>query len=191
MMLKLVHKMSKPDGLLYFPNVLSVDDERGLIKLFQDTSDWKTAGIRANRLVKHYGYNYPYTRKLELTPADPIPIEIQNIIQRVVKLSGLEHFQPDQAIVNRYLTNEGISPHIDHTDLFGDIVVSVSIGCRGTMRFRSNGQKYDIKVEPRSVYAMTGDARYKWTHEMLKSKSQCGTRFSITFRKINQKFLKK
>ena len=186
----------KPNGLLYFPDVLTVSEEQDLLSDLTLESDldpesvWKTAGARANRLVRHYGYNYPYTRKLELTPADPIPVSIIQIIHKLAQFPGLKDFHPDQAIINRYLTGEGISKHVDHVALFGDTVVSVSLGCNGKMRFRRDEESYDITVSRRSVYAMTGESRYDWTHEMPKSKSQCGVRFSITFREINHKYLK-
>lgn len=184
--------MPRPDGLVYKANFLSVEDERELLDyLVEDSATWNTAGPRANRVVKHYGYNYPYSRKLELTLAEPIPPIIVKIIQQLRTIPELRDFEPDQAIINRYLTGEGISKHIDHTELFGDTVVSVSIGCSANMRFRKDNAVHDQTVQRRSLYAMQRAARYEWTHEMCKSKAQCSTRFSITFRQVNIRYLKK
>lgn len=187
--------MSTPEGLLYYPNIIPIKEQDILTKILTNGSEidpeWKKAGHMANRLVRHYGYNYPYTRKLELTKADPIPDYIVDIVNRLITLPGLENFRPDQAIINRYLTGEGIGKHIDHTELFTDIVVSVSFGCKATMRFKKDSQTMDQVVTPGSAYAMTGSSRYEWTHEMVKSRTQCDTRFSITFREINQTYLKK
>jgi len=184
-----------PAGLIYIPNLLSVDEHKELLSILENDSessdDWKTAGHRANRLVRHYGYNYPYTAKQELTLADPIPSYMLSIIQKLrTTVPELADFNADQAIINRYLTGEGIGPHVDHTELFGNTVVSVSIGCETTMRFKKAGDTFDQIVKPRSAYAMTGDSRYGWTHEMPKSKRQCATRFSITFREVELKYLK-
>jgi len=186
-----------PSGLLYFSNVLPPELHSSLLLRLKEDSEkhaetsWKTAGHRASRIVRHFGYNYPYTAKLELTLSDPIPDYIVPVIGLIRQQKGLENFAPDQAIVNRYLTGEGISKHVDHTRLFGDTVVSVTIGSGATMRFRKDDQTYDQWVAPRSIYAMTGESRYDWTHEMVKSRAQSGTRFSITFRQVNLEYLKK
>jgi len=138
-----------PSGLLYIPDIIPQDTHPKLLKLLNDGSEgWKTAGHRANRLVRHYGYNYPYTSKLELTRADPIPEQIILLIRLLRQQPGLENFHPDQAIINRYLTNEGIGKHVDHTKLFGDTVVSVTIGAGATMRFRHENASFDQYVKP-------------------------------------------
>lgn len=185
-----------PQGLIYVPKFLSPEEHDKLLQILLNDSDrgkgWKTAGAKANRLVRHYGYNYPYTAKRQLTLADPIPDYIFQIIQKLrTSVPELSQFQPDQAIINRYLTGEGIGAHIDHTELFGDIVVSVSLGCQAKMRFRKGSAVFDQVVKPLSAYAMTGESRYDWTHEMPKSKSQRDTRFSITFRQVKLEYLKK
>ena len=183
--------MSPPEGLIYYPNLLTIEQEAALVTLFNSESDsWDTAGSRAARTVKHFGYTYPYTRKLELLPTTPITPEFYPLILEMRKVPGLEDFMPEQAIVNRYLKNQGISPHIDHPLLFGDIVVSISVGCSATMRFKKGSQGHDQNVAPRSLYAMTGPSRSEWTHEMCKRKSQCDTRYSITFRTVNHKYIK-
>jgi alkylated DNA repair dioxygenase AlkB len=187
-------KTVAPNGLLYFRNLLTPEEEKALLKELLDSTEydteWKTAGARANRRVRHFGYNYPYTRKLQLTLADPIPPSIVMIISKLLKIPGLKHFKPSQAIINRYLSGEGITKHIDHTELFGDTVVSVSLGCSANMVFRKDSESYTQTVTPGSAYAMIGESRYEWTHEMSKRKSQCDTRFSITFRDANMKYLK-
>jgi alkylated DNA repair dioxygenase AlkB len=48
-------------------------------------------------------------------------------------------------------------------------------------------ESVDIKLKRRSVVILTGDARYKWTHEISKSKNKnfcdIDPRISLTFRK--------
>jgi alkylated DNA repair dioxygenase AlkB len=184
----------KPDGLIYIRNFLDTDVHDEILHALDDDNrsgiNWKTAGARAVRQVKHYGYNYPYTRALVLTKADDIPEYMYPLIDKLNSI--LPDFMPDQAIVNRYLTGEGIGAHIDHPELFGDTVVSMSFGCGCTMKFveEGTGKTYEQKVEPGSVYAMTGPSRSNWTHEMVKSKRQCSTRYSITFRTVNQRYVK-
>src|SRR3989344_3129452 len=193
---KHVNLSAQPSGLIYVADLISREEESQLIEFFENDQKkhpWKTAGVRAVRLVKHYGYQYPYTRKLELKLSDPIPSVINDIIiQKLSKIDVLANFKPDQAIVNRYLSGQGISAHADHPELFGDTVVSISLGCKATMIFNKEGcNKFNQIVKPRSIYVMQGEARYEWTHEMLKTKTQCTTRYSVTFREINKEYVRK
>ena len=82
-----------------------------------------------------------------------------------------------QAIINLYHPGQGISDHIDLLDRYDDGIVGVSFigGC--VMRFGKpdHGQHRDplspkdnqytnLYLPPRSVVALVGDARYRWTH---------------------------
>ena len=83
-----------------------------------------------------------------------------------------------QAIVNLYRPGEGITPHVDLLNRFGDGIVGVSLGGGAAMRFEragtkgasetteleSGGQPYEVWLPPRSVLVLTGEARYEWTH---------------------------
>lgn len=88
-----------------------------------------------------------------------------------------------QVIINHYLPGEGITPHVDLLDRFGDGIIGVSLGGSCVMRFRKVDSKevglrsgYHQSDEPDSdevenvylpagsVYVMSGDARYGWTH---------------------------
>ena len=60
------------------------------------------------------------------------------------------------------------------------------------MTFRHKDLAEDVYVKADSLYVMTGDARYQWTHEMPSRKSDMvdgarvkrGRRVSITFRSV-------
>lgn len=81
-----------------------------------------------------------------------------------------------QAIINLYRPGEGIAPHIDLLNRFGDGIVGVSLGGGMAMRFEraqegagaeSEGQvgpPYEVWLPPRSVLVLAGEARYEWTH---------------------------
>ena len=63
------------------------------------------------------------------------------------------------------------------------------------MTFRNGKNVIKKYVKPNSVYIMTGDSRYKWTHEMPSTKSDKvddkkilrSRRVSITFRNVPNK----
>ena len=75
-----------------------------------------------------------------------------------------------QAIINLYHPGEGISDHIDLLDRYDDGIVGVSFISGCVMRFRKPDQKHqdpqytNLYLPPRTVVALVGDARYKWTH---------------------------
>lgn len=82
-----------------------------------------------------------------------------------------------QAIINLYHPGEGISDHVDLLDRYDDGIVGVSFISGCVMRFGKpdQGQHRDLLspkdhqytnlyLPPRSVVALVGDARYKWTH---------------------------
>ena len=84
-----------------------------------------------------------------------------------------------QAIINLYHPGEGISDHVDLLDRYDDGIVGVSFISGCVMRFAKpdHGHHHDplsstepdhqytnLYLPPRSVVALVGDARYKWTH---------------------------
>ncbi|EMD40332.1 hypothetical protein CERSUDRAFT_39618, partial [Gelatoporia subvermispora B] len=109
-----------------------------------------------------------------------------------------------QAIVNLYRPGEGISPHVDLLDRFGDGIVGVSLGGGCAMRFarvrKGGGGAEDeacaVYLPSGSVIVLSEEARYGWTHGIEKrmedlvedeDRRGCswiprGTRLSVTFR---------
>ena len=115
-----------------------------------------------------------------------------------------------QAIVNLYHPGEGISPHVDLLNRFGDGIVGVSLGSGTSMRFArgkrnvegdgagdGDGDHHEVWLPTRSVLVLTGEARYEWTHGIvprMKDKvedvagrdewqwQERGVRVSVTFR---------
>ncbi|KIY44677.1 hypothetical protein FISHEDRAFT_16695, partial [Fistulina hepatica ATCC 64428] len=107
-----------------------------------------------------------------------------------------------QAIINMYSPGEGISPHVDLLNRFGDGIVGVSLGSGTVMRFAKvdrldEPESWDVYLPSRSVFVLSGDARFRWTHEIERRTSdfvcaedmsaggmwlQRGVRISVTFR---------
>ena len=91
-----------------------------------------------------------------------------------------------QAIINLYWPGEGISPHVDLLDRYGDGIIGVSLGSGCAMRFakedsnesgdgKGDGSEPEPEPEPCALYlpkgsvlVMTEEARYKWTHGIEK-----------------------
>ena len=185
-------------GLHVVQNFLSESEEDDIV-IQVDGNDWSN---ELPRRVQHYGWRYDYTsRKIAASMRiGPLPDWAITIAHRLVD-SGCVQELPDQLIVNEYRGDQGISRHIDSTSSFADGVAMISLLEPWEMDFRrKNGrEKVTLKLERRSATILTGDARYRWTHEIPKRKTEPGVikpgnkkpsrvlrgrRISLTFRKV-------
>lgn len=77
-----------------------------------------------------------------------------------------------QAILNLYPPGEGITPHVDLPGRYADGIVGVSVtgGCVMTLErvgadMELGGpSRYDVYLPPRTVYVLSGPARWAWSH---------------------------
>jgi alkylated DNA repair dioxygenase AlkB len=72
---------------------------------------------------------------------------------------------PNQLVANEYQPGQGIFDHIDQ-DVFGDVVVSISLGSSAAMRFtRADADApQELLLEPRSLLVLSGEVRWHWKH---------------------------
>ena len=185
-------------GLRLVPNFLTETEEEEIIAEI-DRNDWN---CELKRRVQHYGWRYDYkSRQVDPTMRiGPLPEWANRVAQRLFN-SGYVPELPDQLIVNEYKANQGIAPHVDSPSSFADGVAMISLLETWEMEFRKKGGKDKVthKLERRSVAVLTGEARYGWTHELPKRKTEPGTvkpgnkkpsrvarhrRISLTFRKV-------
>ena len=177
----------KVPGLAYVRGFLTEVEEEKLVATI-DRSEWRSD---IKRRVQHYGWLYDYkARKVDPSMyLGPLPEWANRLGHRLVA-EGLVHQLPDQVIVNEYIENQGIHRHSD-ADSFADGIATISLLESWEMVFRENGTKRKVGqvLERRSVAVMSGDARYRWTHEIPKRKTahgrvKRGRRISLTFRKV-------
>jgi alkylated DNA repair dioxygenase AlkB len=186
-------KNEKVKGLFYFKDFKDIIESKDDLISFLDQRPWKSLSDSKNsRKVQHYGYLYDYKSGKTTTKTDPIPEEFQSLIDSLKKkcmMNGLKASDFNQVIVNNYEASQGISAHTDVKE-YGPIIGCYTIGSGATMRFTKGDEKYDLYVEPNSLYIMSGESRYEWKHEMVSRKSDVvdgvkiarGRRVSITFR---------
>ena len=182
------------DGLELYFSFISPEEENMLIKII-DEHHWMQD---LKRRVQHYGYKYDYrSRSIDQSYfLGGIPDWMNFIIERL-KEKEIISFDPDQAIINEYIDDQGISPHIDCEPCFGDTIISLSLLGTCVMNFqeRSNTKEEDkipLFLERKSLIVMKGGSRYIWFHGIPPRKSdkfngnihQRGRRISITFRKV-------
>jgi alkylated DNA repair dioxygenase AlkB len=155
-------------GLLYLRNFLQPDEERELLRQV-DAAPWRTDLVRR---VQHYGWRYNYKERKVCADdfIGPLPTWLAGVARRLVA-SGVVSRETvlDQAIVNEYLPGQGIAAHVDQPYMFGDEIVMVSLGSATTMAFNpthsaGTPESQHVRLEPRSVARVRGDARYKWKH---------------------------
>lgn len=186
-------------GLIYRPGFITEEDEAKLVALI-DGAEWST---ELRRRVQHYGWRYDYTQRQidESMRAGELPAWARELAQRLLDEGWMKDL-PDQVIVNEYCGNQGISRHIDQPRIFAEHVATISLLETWGMVFRrrNSKRKVEIPLERRSVAVLTGDARYKWTHEIPKRKTELlmdqhgkrrrvvrSRRISLTFRRTRQR----
>ena len=184
-------------GLTYARNFLSPSEEAALVEEI-DRNDWI---CDLSRRVQHYGWRYSYKAR-RIDPSDylgPLPKWAEFIADRLVS-SALVPQRPDQLIVNEYVGKQGISGHSD-SESFADGIATISLLESWEMVFRKKPLKCRRPVpqvlEQRSVAVMSGDSRWRWTHEIPSRQSEPNPdsesgrprrkrqkRISLTFRKV-------
>lgn len=176
-------------GLRYVADFMSEDEEGRVVEAI-DRSDWSS---ELQRRVQHYGWRYDYkARRVDSSMRlGPLPEWAACLARRLVS-NGLVTGAPDQVIVNEYVRDQGISRHVDSELSFADGIAMISLLESWEMVFREKrkrGRKVLQRLERRSAAIMTGDARYRWTHEIPKRRHEPGRvkrgrRISLTFRKV-------
>ena len=157
-------------GLVYKPDFITEEEETKLLACI-DGAEWST---ELRRRVQHYGWRYDYKQRQidESMRLGELPEWARELGRRLVN-EGLMRDLPDQVIVNEYRGKQGISRHIDQPRSFAEHVATISLIETWGMVFRRRGSKEKIEkpLERRSVAVLTGDARYKWTHEIPSNRA--------------------
>lgn len=186
-----------PQGLLYRPEFLSLEEEEHLLSQI-DMGSWLEDIARR---VQHYGFKYDYSnRRIDKNNTlGPLPSWLADLEERIRSSTpALEtafdvEQRFDQAIVNEYLPGQGIAAHADR-NCFGPLIATISLGSDVNMDFvHSRSQTaYTQRLQRRSLLALSGDARGLWRHGIAKRKTdqwedstiRRGRRVSITFRTV-------
>ncbi len=140
-------------------------------------------GRTARRKVAHFGRHYDYESKA-LAPAQDLPAALTWARERAASLAAVDVEDLVEALVTCYPPGASIGWHRD-APMFGSPVVGISLGTACRMRFerRRKDQRwtYELRLEPRSAYVLTGPARWAWRHQIPPVRA---LRYSITFRTL-------
>jgi alkylated DNA repair dioxygenase AlkB len=144
------------------------------------------------RRVQHYGYRYDYKeRSVDYSMYLGELPDFANAVNYKLLQRGLIQKPSDQVIINEYMPGQGISAHIDCEPCFQDVIVTVSLGWAYEMEFLryQNGKELEkLMLAPGSALVISGEARYKWMHQIRSRKKDNGIprerRVSLTFRNV-------
>jgi alkylated DNA repair protein (DNA oxidative demethylase) len=174
----------EPEGLVYRPEVLSVEEESQLLGVLEGLrfDPIVLHGQAARRTARHFGLDYDYEARTP-QPGEPVPEWLLSVRTRAAELAELDPKQLVEILVQRYPPGAGIGWHRD-APAFGT-VVGISLGGTSRLRFqRGKGddrRAWDVVLEPRSGYVLAGKARSSWQHSIPPTKE---LRYSITFRTL-------
>lgn len=176
---------TRPAGLLYEPDFLTDDEEVALLAELErfEFCEVRMRGQVAKRTVLHFGLLYDY-EGWALTPADPLPESLHWLRRRAASFVDVDPEAFVETLISRYPPGAGIGWHRD-APMFGPKVVGVSLLSACSMRFQRRRagarETHTEHLSPRSVYALTGAARWSWQHSIP---STPGLRYSVTFRTL-------
>ena len=178
-------------GLTYLPDFMDQESHDRLLANV-DSQPWLND---LKRRVQHYGYKYDYKAR-RVDPSmriGALPEWAMALADQLVD-RGLMRELPDQLIINEYEPGQGIASHVDCVPCFTDSIASLSLGSSCVMTFtgKETGHVIPLLLEPRSVVALRGEARYEWTHGIAARKTDIyqgrtihrRRRVSLTFRKV-------
>jgi alkylated DNA repair dioxygenase AlkB len=139
-------------------------------------------GRAARRTARHYGLDYDYESRTPM-PGEPVPAWLEDVRSAAAELASLEPAELVEVLVQRYPPGATIGWHRDAPAF--DTVVGVSLASECRLRFqRGKGpdrRVWDIVLEARSGYVLTGDSRTSWQHSIPPTKE---LRYSVTFRTL-------
>jgi DNA oxidative demethylase len=177
----------EPQGLVYRPELLSVEAETALLDKFESLrfDPIVMHGQEARRTARHFGLDYDYEARTP-QPGEPMPEWLGPVRARAAELAGVEPEELVEILVQRYPPGSTIGWHRD-APAFGK-VVGISVGGSSRLRFqRGKGEArrvWEVVLEPRSGYVLDGEARTSWQHSIPPTKE---LRYSITFRTLRRR----
>jgi alkylated DNA repair dioxygenase AlkB len=194
-----------PHGLVFERDFLSATEEAELLEWFA-TLPFREARFKTyyarRRVVSFHSAaalaeSYDSTSDDDLAPMGPPPPAIERLRERVAAFAGKHDRRiantPESfvhVLVSEYPAGTPIGWHRDKPQ-YG-VVAGISLGARARMRFRplpapGEWTRVDPKslivldLEPRSIYLMRGDIRWRWQHSILPTKE---LRYSVTMRTL-------
>jgi alkylated DNA repair dioxygenase AlkB len=176
-----------PEGFLYQPDFLGEAEEAEVLRAIDalEFGAYDFRGYIAKRRVVAYGGGYDFSRRRMTVAGEAIPDFLRPIRDRAAVVAGMRANEIGHAMVTEYSVGSPIGWHRDAPQ-FGTIIgISLRSSCRMRLKpYNAEGKIISVTLEPRSIYVMSGEARWKFQHSIPAVKE---LRYSITFRGLNKK----
>lgn len=173
-----------PQGFLYQPNFVSEAEEADLLHTIEtlEFGAYDFRGYIAKRRLVAYGGGYESGNRRMAITAEVIPEFLRPIRDRAAAVVGISADQIVQAMVTEYSVGTPIGWHRDSPQFEDIIGISLRSACRLRLKpYQNEGKLMSVLLEPRSIYAMRGEARWKFQHSIPAVKE---LRYSITLRTL-------
>jgi alkylated DNA repair dioxygenase AlkB len=162
-----------PEGFSYSPDFLSESEEKDLLCRFKDVSfrPYVYEGYEAKRQIKSFTKDAGY------------PEFLLPILQRTASYFGFPVESIHHSMITEYAPGTQLGWHRDMPPY--DKVMGISLGSAVPFRFRrktgKTWERITLIAERRSLYSMSGPARYEWQHSIPPVEDW---RYSITLRTV-------
>jgi alkylated DNA repair dioxygenase AlkB len=179
-----------PQGFIYQANFLTEQEETKLLDAISRLSfrDFDFHGYTAKRRVIEYGLEYDFsTNKTSTT--QPFPDFLLPVRERAAQFAGIQPEGLVEGIITEYPPGAPIGWHRDAPQ-FGT-VIGISLASAARMRLKpyvaanqksaTRPKSVSIILEPRSIYVISGEARWRFQHSIP---AVSDFRYSITFRTL-------
>jgi alkylated DNA repair dioxygenase AlkB len=160
-----------PPGFAFEAAFLGETEERFLL-------DWISGLALAPAAYKQY------TARRRIAMLAPVPEALRFLQERVARWARIDTDRFVHALVTEYLPGTPLGWHRDSPE-FGELA---GLSLAGTARMnlrryppRKGAAVLRLELPPRSVYALTGEARWGWQHAIAPTVER---RCSITFRTL-------
>jgi alkylated DNA repair dioxygenase AlkB len=188
-MSKLRDNRAMPAGLKIADEIMTREEEATLIARIEAcTLSYYAMDPDNPRSSISFGWKYDF-RNDSFIPCAPIPEAFQAVCAIAGAFAGVEPDAFAECLINRYEPGAIIQPHTDKP--VWDIVVGISLGSDATMTFSKSlvddQESFGIMMPARSMYLLSGDARYVYRHSLPPV---ARTRWSITLRTFSEEGLK-
>lgn len=180
----------KTEGLQYYPDFISDEEEAALIKEIQQhpLKTFMFHGFAAKRKVLSFGYSYDFETKL-LVPVRPIPEVFNDLIERISTITKDAPSAFKNVLITAYESGAVINWHRDAPPFEKVLGLSLLSDC--DFKFRPHakeqqgrGQIKTVRLQRKSLYVLQGKVREEWEHSTA---AQTQRRYSLTFRTLRIK----
>jgi alkylated DNA repair dioxygenase AlkB len=176
---------SYPEGFLYEPDFLTEAEESKLLREIRTLNFevFDFHGYKAKRRIVAYGWDYDFSSR-RTTETKPIADFLLPLRDRAATFISNPPESIVEAVVIEYTPGAPIGWHRDVPQFETIIGISLAGSCRMRLKpYKAEGKITSINLAPRSIYVISGIARWRYQHSIPPVES---LRYSITFRTLRE-----